>query len=72
MDQLVPICVSALIVCLTVRLSYAYYKLGVKGLPLPLSMHQLHGAVLQTALNVGKDRLVPCVQHQLEKLRYEQ
>lgn len=68
------ICVSApshvfIFVCLTVRLSYSYNKLGVEGLPLPLCVHQLHGAVLQPTLNVGKDRLVPRVQHQLEKIR---
>lgn len=54
---------QVLTVCLTIRLSHAYDKVGVKGLPLSLSVHQLHGTVLQATLNVGKDRLVPCVQH---------
>ncbi len=56
-------------VCLTVRLSYSYNELGVEGLPLSLSVHQLHGAVLQATLNVGTDGLIPRVQHQLEKIR---
>lgn len=50
---------------LTVGLSHPNDQLRVKGLPQPLGVHQLHGAVLQAVFDVGKDGLVPCVQHQL-------
>lgn len=50
---------------LTVGLTDADDELGVEGLAQPLGVHQLHGAVLQATLNVGKYRLVPRVQHQL-------
>lgn len=51
---------------LTIGLPYSYDELRVEGLPLPLSVHQLHGAVLQATLNVGEDGLVPRVQHELK------
>ena len=51
---------------LTVGLPDPDDQLGVEGLAQPLRVDQLHGAVLQTALDVGEDGLVPRVQHQLE------
>ena len=52
-------------VLLTIGLSYSDDQLRVEGLPEPLGVDQLHGAVLQAALNIGEDGLIPRVQHQL-------
>ena len=52
-------------VLLTIGLPYSDDQLRVEGLPEPLGVDQLHGAVLQAALNVGEDGLIPRVQHQL-------
>lgn len=40
---------------LTVGLAHADDQLGVKSLPESLCMHQLHRAILQPVLDVGKN-----------------
>ena len=58
---------SNIIHCLfiTVRFSDPNNQLWIKCFSIPLSMHQLHGGVLQALFNFTKDALIPAVQHKL-------
>lgn len=48
---------------ITIRFPDSNNQLWIKCFSIPLRMHQLHGGVLQSLLNVTKDALIPAVQH---------